>query len=88
LNKKIDAYAEEKYKIPHFCTDRIHNYSQTCSIMSRQMKAFVPVIKGFKILNSDELYKNVKDKGLTFPPCEIGPHYDLVLCGTLGETDK
>ena len=52
------------------------------------MKAFVPVIKGFKILNSDELYKNVKDKGLTFPPCEIGPHYDLVLCGTLGETDK
>ena len=49
---------------------------------------FVPVIKGFKILNSDELYKNVKDKELTFPPCEIGPHYDLVLCGTLGETDK
>lgn len=90
LNRKINAYAEEKFQIKKFCDDKAHNYEQTCKHLKRQMKAFLPALRTFVLINSDVLYERVKEKDAIseFLPCEHGAQYDLLLCGTMGETDN
>lgn len=99
MNNKINEYVLEKYAIPSewkkwFCWwNGDTGYSKTCSIFKKQMKAFILTIQKFKLLETVPLYDAVKEKKLTSPfkPCldnKKNSPYDIVLCGTLGETDN
>ncbi len=89
LNKKINAYAEEKFQIKKFCDDKTHRYEKTCNHMKRQMKAFISAIDANQLINAELLYTQVKEKEpiSDFLPCQHDGEYQLLLCGILGETD-
>ena len=54
--------------------------------MQRDMKAFVPRIAKLKIINAEKLYALAKGKKANEDLEQCGSNYDLLLCGTLGET--
>lgn len=62
LNKKINTYAMEKFRIERFCDNPHYKYGKTCDIIKRQMRAFTSAFKNFKILNPESLYEKIKDK--------------------------
>lgn len=99
INNEINKYVLEKYAIPTewkkwFCWwNGDTSYPKTCSVLKKQMKAFIPTIQKFKLLETAPLYDAAKEKNQTSPfkPCQNDKKnspYDIVLCGTLGETDN
>lgn len=100
LYEDINRYVAEKFAIPvkgknGFCWDQKDTtYPQTCSIMKKQMKAFLSTIQKFKLLETQSLYATIANKNSQsdFLPCtswrENNKEYDLILCGTLGDTDN
>lgn len=83
---KINSFAKEKFWIERFCDDLSYNYSKTCNIMQRDMKAFIPRVSNLKIINAEKLYALAKNKKANedLEDCTSGS--DFLLCGTLGET--
>ena len=98
INKEINKYVLEKFAIPSegkkgFCWENEDlSYPKTCTLLKKQMKSFLPTIQKFKLLDPLPLYDTIKEKNLTsdFKPCQSNRKipYDLVLCGTLWETDN
>lgn len=100
LYEDINRYVAEKFAIPSegkngFCWGQTDiAYPKTCSIMEKQMKKFLSTIKKFKLLEAQSLYsaistKNSQSDFLSCNPKENNnKSYDLVLCGTLGDTNN
>lgn len=98
INKEINKYVLEKFAIPSegkngFCWENEDlNYPKTCALLKKQMKSFLPTIQKFKLLDPLPLYDTIKEKNQTstFKSCQSSGKmsYDIVLCGTLWETDN
>ena len=98
INKEINKYVLEKFAIPSegkngFCWENEDlNYPKTCALLKKQMKSFLPTIQKFKLLDPLPLYDTIKEKNQTstFKSCQSNGKmsYDIVLCGTLWETDN
>lgn len=88
LLSKINSFAKEKFWIDKFCDDPNHKYPKTCNIMERNMKAFIPKIAKFKIINAKKLYALAKNKKANENLEQCGSSYDFLLCGTIGDTTR
>jgi len=90
INKIINQYWEEKYWISvsearqnPICWNKQHRYDQTCSIIKKHMKAFPKVIKKFKILDWENIYKKRDENKISCWAPENSQEYDLIYCWTI-----